>query len=109
MVGGRPAVSGPELDPVIHSPTRLSIVALLAQLPEAEFSLVRDRLSMSDSALSKQLSQLQDAGYVAVRKGYVGKRPRTWVALTPLGGMALDRHVAALKAVIAQVEGDAAR
>lgn len=98
-------MSTADFDPVIQSPTRLSIMALLAQLPEAEFGLVRDRLDMTDSALSKQITQLHDAGYLQVRKGYVGKRPRTWVSLTSHGRHCLDRHVAALKSVIAQVEG----
>lgn len=94
----------PELDPVIHAPTRLAIVALLAPLRDAEFGHVRDSLELSDSALSKQLSQLQDAGYLDVRKGYVGKRPRTWVSLSKVGRAALARHLMALKAVIAAAE-----
>ena len=93
-----------ELDPVIHAPTRLAIVALLAPLKDAEFGHVRDKLELSDSALSKQITQLHDAGYVDVRKGYVGKRPRTWVSLSKTGRAALARHLAALKAVIAAAE-----
>lgn len=91
------------LDPVIHPPSRLAIVALLAPLDEAEFSYVRDKLDMSDSQLSKQISHLEDAGYVEVRKDYAGKR-RTWVQLSPTGRTALATHVAALKAVIAAAE-----
>lgn len=93
-----------ELDPVIHAPTRFAIVALLAPLRDAEFGHVRDTLDISDSALSKQLSQLEDAGYVDIRKGYVGKRPRTWVSLSKTGRAALAQHLAALKAVIAAAE-----
>ena len=66
-----------ELDPVIHAPVRFSIVAALNGVDEAEFAAVRDAVELSDSALSKQVSQLEQAGYVKVRKGYVGKRPRT--------------------------------
>ncbi|MEU7694468.1 transcriptional regulator, partial [Microbispora hainanensis] len=64
-----------ELDPVIHAPARLQIVSLLAAAEEAEFAFVRDTLGVSDSVLSKHGSALEAAGYVAVRKGYVGKRP----------------------------------
>ncbi len=92
------------LDPVIHAPNRLAIVALLAPLQEAEFAYVRDHVGLSDSALSKQVSQLEDAGYLKVRKGYVGKRPRTWVALTKSGRAALAQHVAALRTVIEAAE-----
>ncbi|MEV4297832.1 hypothetical protein [Microbispora rosea] len=36
-----------ELDPVIHAPTRLQIVSLLAAADEAEFAFVRDTLGVS--------------------------------------------------------------
>jgi hypothetical protein len=39
------------------------------------------------------------AGYVTVEKGYVGKRPRTWLALAPAGREAMARHLAALRAI----------
>jgi len=66
------------LDEVIHAPVRFSIVASLAAADEAEFSAVRDTVEVSDSVLSRQVSTLEAAGYVKVRKGYVGRRPRTW-------------------------------
>jgi len=87
------------LDDVIHSPVRLSVVAALAATDEAEFGAVRDAVQISDSVLSKAVSVLEDAGYVHVRKGYVGKRPRTWLSLTRLGREALQAHVAALRAI----------
>ena len=82
---------------------RLSLLALLNQLEDAEFSTVRDALNVSDSVLSKQVTQLETAGYVAVTKGYVGKRPRTWLRSTALGAAALNRHLAALRAVIGEL------
>src|SRR6266496_6169119 len=69
----------------IHAPTRLSIVSLLAATDWAEFKFVRDSLGLSDSALSKQLTTLEEAGYVEIRKGFVGKRARTTVRLRPAG------------------------
>jgi DNA-binding MarR family transcriptional regulator len=87
------------LDELIHAPVRLSIVAALAQVDEAEFARVRDAIEVSDSVLSKQATQLETAGYVKIRKGYVGKRPRTWLALTPTGRTAYTRHLEALRAI----------
>ncbi|SDK69752.1 transcriptional regulator [Nonomuraea jiangxiensis] len=92
----------PQLDPAIHAPTRLQIVSLLAAAEEAEFAFVRDTLDISDSVLSKHASALETAGYVKIRKGYVGKRPRTWFSLTNLGRQAYRNHVAALQAIIAR-------
>jgi DNA-binding MarR family transcriptional regulator len=95
----------PRLDDVIHAPTRLTIVALLAATQWAEFAFVRDEVGVSDSVLSKQISILETAGYVKVRKGYVGKRPRTWVQLTRQGRAAFTAHVAALQDIVARAEG----
>lgn len=88
-----------ELDDVIHAPVRFSIVAALADVDEAEFAAVRDAVEVSDSVLSKQSARLEDAGYVKVRKGYVGKRPRTWLSLTRNGRAAYTRHLGALRAI----------
>ncbi len=88
----------PQLDPVVHPPTRLSICALLAAGADwVEFSVVRDAVGVSDSVLSKQSRALEDAGYLEVRKGAVGRRPRTWFRLTARGRQAFAGHVAALQ------------
>jgi DNA-binding MarR family transcriptional regulator len=89
------------LDALIHAPVRLSIVACLAAADKAEFGFVRDTVEVSDSVLSKQVTLLADAGYVRVRKGYVGKRPRTWLSLTAHGRRAFEGHLAALTAIAA--------
>ena len=88
-------------DELIHAPTRLTIVSLLAAAEWAEFKFIRDSTEMSDSALSKQLTILEEAGYVEIKKGFVGKRPRTWAKLTRSGRTAFERHVAALQAIVA--------
>ena len=87
------------LDDVIHAPVRFSIVATLAAVDEAEFGLVRDEVEVSDSVLSRQVSTLERSGYVKVRKGYVGKRPRTWLSLTAPGRAAYAGHLAALREI----------
>ncbi len=87
------------LDVVIHSPVRFSIVATLAGAGQAEFGFVRDTVEVSDSVLSKQVSALESAGYVKVKKGYVGKRPRTWLSLTAAGRRAFEDHLAALREI----------
>jgi DNA-binding MarR family transcriptional regulator len=87
------------LDEVVHQPVRFSVVAALAAATEAEFGFVRDAVEVSDSTLSKQVAVLEQAGYVRVRKGYVGKRPRTWLSLTPAGRSAFTAHLAALQQI----------
>jgi DNA-binding MarR family transcriptional regulator len=92
----------PHFNELIHAPTRLTIVSLLAAVEWAEFAFIRDSAELSDSALSKQLTTLEDAGYVQIRKGFVGKRPRTSARLTAAGRSAFQRHVAALQELVAR-------
>jgi len=87
-------------DELIHAPTRLSIVSLLAASQWADFQFIRDSVGLSDSALSKQLATLEQAGYVEIGRGFVGKRPRTSARLTPAGRAAFEQHVAALQEMI---------
>jgi DNA-binding MarR family transcriptional regulator len=92
------------VDDLLTGPIRLSIVAALSRVAELEFAALRDAIEISDSVLSKQMTQLSDAGYVTVRKGHVGKRPRTWLSLTPEGRVALDWHMQALREIVAGTE-----
>ncbi|MFD0152636.1 winged helix-turn-helix domain-containing protein [Streptomyces sp. NPDC055721] len=87
------------LEPLLASAVRLSIVAALAAVEKAEFAYVRDLVEITDSALSKQVSRLEEAGWVTVEKGQVGRRPRTWLRLTEDGAAAYRRHLAALMAI----------
>ncbi|MEU5694854.1 transcriptional regulator [Actinosynnema sp. NPDC020468] len=86
-----------DLDPTIHPLPRLSLCAALAAGPGwSEFSVVRDTTGLSDSGLSKHAKTLEEAGYLAIRKGRAGRRPRTWLRLTPTGRARFEAHVAAL-------------
>ncbi|MFE7133131.1 transcriptional regulator [Streptomyces sp. NPDC057638] len=87
-------------DELIHPATRLSVVALLAATEWADFAFVRDSLSLSDSALSKQLHTLEEAGYLDLRKEGGGRGRRTRVRLTEQGRTAFEGHVAALRAIV---------
>ena len=99
-------MSTARFDELIHAPKRLAIVSLLAAAQWADFKYIRDELGLSDSALSKQLSTLESAGYVQIRKGFVGKRPRTAASLSKDGRQAFEQHVAALQRILARSQQD---
>ncbi|MFF3443492.1 winged helix-turn-helix domain-containing protein [Streptosporangium sp. NPDC002721] len=86
-----------DLDDVIHAPVRLSIMAALAATDKAEFRFLRDTIEISDSLLSKHVITLEEAGYVRVEKAFVGKRPRTWLAMTDEGRRAFHDYVSVLR------------
>lgn len=86
-------------DAVIHPPARLQIMAVLTEVQDAEFALLRSTTGVSDSVLSKHLSALVEAGYVALRKAASDGRSRTWASATRAGRKAFASHVAALTAL----------
>ena len=89
-----------QFDELIHPATRLSIVSLLAAADWADFAFIRDQLELSDSALSKQLTTLEEAGYITIDRPVSDKRRRVRARLTPLGRERFEGHVAALQSII---------
>jgi DNA-binding transcriptional ArsR family regulator len=98
---------GPDLDPLLLDPTRLSIMSLLTAAGWCEFGFIRDSAGLTDPALSKQAAALSKADYVEVRKGYVGKRPRTWLRASAQGRDRVTRHIQGLQAVVSQAQAAA--
>ncbi|RPF70508.1 winged helix-turn-helix domain-containing protein [Aurantiacibacter spongiae] len=88
------------LDEMFNASARLQIAAILLRADEAEFSVIRDVIEVSDSALSKHLSTLSEAGYVSIKKAPRNGRQRTWAALTSKGRRAFQQHVKALQEMI---------
>lgn len=88
-------------DDIVHAPHRLRICAMLADVDQVEFAVLRDGLGVADSVLSKQLKVLVDAGYVELQKptGRGGK-VRTWARLTKDGRGAFEGHLAALRRMV---------
>ena len=88
-----------DLVDALTNPVRFAIVAALNAVDTVEFGALRDQVQVSDSVLSRQASQLEELGIVAIKKGYVGKRPRTWLSLTKDGRTQWTRHLAALRRI----------
>ena len=91
------------LDPVIHAPARLRVVATLAALDagdELSFPKLRKLLDMTAGNLSTHLRKLEDAGYVRVTKTHEGRTPATYLALTPKGRRAFEEYTEALTGLL---------
>lgn len=69
-------------------------------MAEVEFRVLGDELVLSDSDLSKQLKQLESAGYVATRKTTVNKYRKTWLSLSSAGRVAFGSHARALNELV---------
>jgi len=89
-----------ELDPLIHVPTRLKIVATLAALPDGDtlsFTRLQDMIGLTPGNLIIHLRKLEDADYIASSKTSNGNVSITTVALTGHGRAALDTYTRALR------------
>jgi DNA-binding MarR family transcriptional regulator len=84
------------LDDAFATMPRLKVAAFLTGCAEAEFAVVTQKCDIEASALSKAATTLQEAGYLRIRKGYVGRRPRTWLSLTAAGRKSFEAHLAGL-------------
>ena len=87
----------------IHPEQRIRVCAFLMANEEVAFAVLREALGLSESAMSKQLKVLSQAGYVRVTKEKGVPRPRTWVALTAEGRQVTSGHLAALRDIAATV------
>lgn len=89
-----------ELDPLLHSQLRLSVVSLLMSVKEAEFSFIKEKTGATAGNLSVQIGKLSDAGYIEVQKSFRDNYPLTTCRITPKGVDAFDQYVQALKEYI---------
>lgn len=92
-----------DFNELIHQPVRLRIMAALHALPPGaslDFGRLRDMLGITDGNLASHLRKLEEAGYVMVQKTFVGRRPRTYIAITEVGRRAFEAHVEALRALL---------
>ena len=90
-------------DEIIHQSTRLRIAATLNALAQGEmleFGRLKAILGATDGNMGTHLTALEKAGYIEVVKDFVGKKPRTRVALSAQGRAAFALHVAYLRALI---------
>src|SRR5262245_17911106 len=100
---GRFAYEG--LDRVIHESARLSVLTSLAAHPKGlVFGTLKQMTGLTDGNLSRHLQVLEEAGLIAIEKGYDRNRPQTICRITPQGW---QRYLEYLK-VLEQVVRDAA-
>ena len=91
------------LNAIIHQPVRLRIMATLVALDEGvelDFTALREMLDLTDGNLGAHLRKLEDAKYIAVKKTFVGRKPRTFISATSFGRAAFDQHVSALEVIL---------
>lgn len=95
--GAHPAL---DLDDAVHQKTRLALLTILDEATRADFPYLKRTLTLTDGNLGRHLDVLAKQGLVNITKGYEGRRPRTWVAITPEGRQALAAEMSVLAALL---------
>lgn len=86
-----------ELDPILHSQLRLSVVSILMSVEETNFTFVKEETQATSGNLSVQIKKLQDAGYIKVKKTFKNNYPNTILSITQKGSEAFEKYVNNLK------------
>ena len=88
------------IDEIIHGRIRLGIMVYLADAEVADFTELKTALEATQGNLSIHLKKLEEAGYVAIDKSFVDKKPLTRVRITDAGRAAFEAYVEAIGALI---------
>ncbi len=88
------------LDPLLHSELRLAVMSLLISVDEADFIYLKEQTKATAGNLSVQLDKLNKAGYIEIKKEFLGKKPHTTCHITEKGINAFEEYVEALKSYI---------
>ena len=92
----------PELDPILHSALRLSIISVLASVKEADFNFLKERTNATNGNISVQITKLKDAEYIDVKKTFENNYPKTTCKITKKGLKAFEQYVQDLKIILNQ-------
>ncbi len=74
-----------DIDRVVHEPARYLILSILSVINSADMIFLKNQTGFTWGNLASHLGKLEDAGYVAIKKEFVGKKPHTTVMMTPAG------------------------
>ena len=96
----------PDLDRLIHEKTRLAIVSALAVNPSVTFNEMKAILKTTDGNVSVHTRKLEEAGYLACKKSFEGRIPKTEYSLTTSGRRALEKYLQHMEAVIKATRGE---
>jgi DNA-binding MarR family transcriptional regulator len=88
------------IDDVIHGRLRLGIMAYLANAEVADFNELKAVLQATQGNLSIHLRKLEDAGYIAIEKSFLARKPLTQARITPAGRRAFGGYIKAMAALI---------
>jgi DNA-binding MarR family transcriptional regulator len=93
------------IDRIIHEPARYMILAYLSVTESADAIFLQRQTGLTWGNLSSHLSKLESAGYVAVIKDFLDKKPHTMLQMTGEGRKAFDTYRNRMKQALEELPG----
>jgi DNA-binding MarR family transcriptional regulator len=84
----------------VHEPARLAVLTYLSLVESADFVFLMRTTGLTWGNLSSHLARLEEAGYVAIEKEFVKKKPHTLLRLTQAGRDALAEYRATMQTAL---------
>ena len=95
-----------DADRLIYDRIRLGIMSALSVNRKMSFSELKELLKTTDGNLSQHARKLEDAGYIACRKRFSGRVPKTEFSLTAKGRRTFARHLEHMESLIQATRGE---
>jgi len=81
------------IDVLLHSRIRLSIIAVLVTVDEVDFSTLCKEVNTTRGNLSVHLKKLEDGKYIRIDKKFINKKPLTSCKITKKGATAFQEYL----------------
>lgn len=85
------------LNKAFESRARLGIMSVLMVNDTADFATLKQLLELTDGNLASHARALEELGYIACEKRFIGRKPNTTYRATLKGREAFKEHLAALE------------
>lgn len=88
------------LNKAFDSRIRLGIMSSLMVNEEMNYKELKELLQVTDGNLASHLKGLEEAAYIKVYKGFIGRKTNTTYKVTKAGEKAFKQHLDALEQMI---------
>jgi DNA-binding MarR family transcriptional regulator len=92
-------------DRLVYERIRLGILSALSVTQSMSFAELKELLKTSDGNLSTHARKLEDAGYIACKKEFADRVPKTEYSMTTKGKRAFARHLQHMESLIQAAKG----
>ena len=88
------------IDDLLTNRLRLAIMAFLITAEKSDFSEILKNTGATKGNLGAQIQRLEEANYISIKKGYLGRRSHMSVTISDQGKTAFSKHLETLQRMV---------